>query len=271
MQRAGSGIGRGVDADRDLTVGPFAQGPAILRGHSDRHPAVLRHRHVVDLPGRRLDQRQHALSEPPWHGHRIPFRLVHELLQVLLVAVRQPRSHGLDGLAAAVPASAPADSSHPWPAGPCTVPRRTHPPRITPTSPEHGSLHVHPHNQHAPEQTRRKDLTKSYSPRWSKREGRHPPHGVPPSFFVIRNRRPSVRVGRGQAAVPGFGGCRTAYRWPNVRATGGRCPPTARPRGRPPGGPPGSGRASRRRSRDRPRGRSGRTRGRRRVRRRRRA
>ncbi|GAA3802079.1 hypothetical protein GCM10023083_41410 [Streptomyces phyllanthi] len=31
-----------------------------------------------------------------------------------------------------------------------------------PTSPGPGSLHVRPHNQHAPEQARRKDLTESY-------------------------------------------------------------------------------------------------------------
>ncbi len=31
LQRAGGRVARGVDADRDLAVGPFAQGPAVLR------------------------------------------------------------------------------------------------------------------------------------------------------------------------------------------------------------------------------------------------
>ncbi|MER5521642.1 hypothetical protein [Streptomyces sp. NPDC002763] len=47
-------------------------------------------------------------------------------------------------------------------AGPCVAPTRTHQRRITPTSPGHGSLHVRPHTQHAPEQARCEDLTESY-------------------------------------------------------------------------------------------------------------
>ncbi|GGN20012.1 hypothetical protein GCM10011578_050210 [Streptomyces fuscichromogenes] len=64
--------------------------------------SVLGHRHIVDHPGRRVDEGQHPLTDPPLDRHQISGGLVHELLQVLLVAVRQPRRHGLDRLAAAV-------------------------------------------------------------------------------------------------------------------------------------------------------------------------
>jgi len=64
--------------------------------------AVLGERHIIDRPGIRADPRHQPLGDPPAHRHRIPGGLIHELLQVLLVAVRQPRGHGLDGLAATV-------------------------------------------------------------------------------------------------------------------------------------------------------------------------
>lgn len=72
LQRAGGDVGRGVDADSDLAVGAPAQGPAALRGHSDRHPSLVGHRHVVDHPGHRGDERRHAYAEPTLHRNGIP-------------------------------------------------------------------------------------------------------------------------------------------------------------------------------------------------------
>jgi hypothetical protein len=80
--------------------------------------------------------------------------LLHNALDTLAGAGVRNRAKARDPAAAppsagstsaARPASAPADSSHPSPADPCAAPTRTHQPRITPTSPEHVSLHVHPH------------------------------------------------------------------------------------------------------------------------------
>ncbi|BBJ37576.1 hypothetical protein SSPO_002940 [Streptomyces antimycoticus] len=107
LQWTGGRVTGGVDADRDLAVGAFAQGSAVLRSHGDRHSSVLGQRHVVDHPGGRVDPWQHAFADPPLHRRRVPGGLVHELLQVLFVAVRQPRGHGLDRLAAAVQHQSP--------------------------------------------------------------------------------------------------------------------------------------------------------------------
>ncbi|GAA1138520.1 hypothetical protein GCM10009579_72880 [Streptomyces javensis] len=72
------------------------------RWNSKQLPGLLGHRHVVDHPGRRGDERQHAFADPTLHRHGAVDGLVHELLKVLPVAVRQPSGHGRDRLVAAV-------------------------------------------------------------------------------------------------------------------------------------------------------------------------
>lgn len=136
--------------------------PTVLAAHPDRRLAALGERHVVDHPHLGPDNLGQQLGDPLSDRQRIPRRLVHELLQGLHVPVRQTLGHRLDRLTPGHPASAPADSTRPWTADPYAAPRRTHPPRTTPTRPVIGSLHACPRTQHALDRRKRRDLTKHY-------------------------------------------------------------------------------------------------------------
>jgi len=102
VDRAARLIGSGMDRDPDLAVGHLAQGARVLPGDPDRGGAVLGEAGVVDHPGVRIQHRRHLLRQPLADRPPVPGALADELLQRLLVAVRQPLGHGLDRLALAV-------------------------------------------------------------------------------------------------------------------------------------------------------------------------
>ncbi len=104
-----------MDADRDLAVRPLADGSAVLTGHPDRRGAALGKRHVVDHPRLGCDRLGQPLGDPLSGRQRVPWRLVHELLQGLHVSVRQPLGHRLDRLAPPVQHQAPQITGAPLP------------------------------------------------------------------------------------------------------------------------------------------------------------
>jgi hypothetical protein len=104
-----------MDTDRDLTVRPLADRPAVLAGHPHRRGAALGKRHTVDDPHLGPDRLAQPLGDPPPHRQRIPRRLVHELLQGLHVPVRQPLGHRLDRLAPALQHQTPQITRTPPP------------------------------------------------------------------------------------------------------------------------------------------------------------
>lgn len=107
VQRARGGVRRGVNTDRNLTVRPLPERPAVLAGDPGRGPAALGKRHIVDHPHLRSDHFSQSLGDPSPNRRRIPRRLAHELLQGLHVSVRQPLGHRLDRLTPPVQHQAP--------------------------------------------------------------------------------------------------------------------------------------------------------------------
>jgi len=99
IQRARSLVTASVDRHPDLTVTDLPQRPRILPGDTDRHLPELRKPRVIDHPRLRLKLTTHPPHQRSAHRHRIPRRLVDELLQALLIPVPKPRRHGLDRLA----------------------------------------------------------------------------------------------------------------------------------------------------------------------------
>lgn len=79
-----------------------------------------------------------------------------------LPAGRTPRAAKRERNAPRKPCRQVREMNASWPAGPYATPARTHQPRTPRTSPGHGSLHVHPSTQHAPEQAEPEDLTESH-------------------------------------------------------------------------------------------------------------
>jgi len=63
-----------------------------------REAAVLRQPGVINDPPLRLDLCRHPHSQPAPDGHVVPRRVGDEVLQPLLVAIRQPGRHRLDRL-----------------------------------------------------------------------------------------------------------------------------------------------------------------------------
>jgi hypothetical protein len=99
VDRAARLIGGGMDRDPDLAVGHLAQGARVLAGDPDRGGAVLGEAGIIDNPGVWIQHRRHLLRQPLADRPPVPGALAEELLQRLLVAVRQPGGHGLDRLA----------------------------------------------------------------------------------------------------------------------------------------------------------------------------
>src|SRR5439155_17480769 len=64
----------------------------------DRVYAELREARIVEHPRLRSDLLAHPHRQPPKHRLPPPRRLIHELLQTLLIPVGEPRSHRLDAL-----------------------------------------------------------------------------------------------------------------------------------------------------------------------------
>jgi hypothetical protein len=91
-----------MDAHPDLAVGDLAEGARVLAGDPDRGSAVLGEAGVVHDPGVRVDRRRQLGGEPLADRPPVPGALADELLQRLLVAVREALGHGLDRLALAV-------------------------------------------------------------------------------------------------------------------------------------------------------------------------
>ena len=98
-QRTRRPVGRGVDRYQHLTIRGLPQRPAVLMRHPRRQPAVLRQTGVIHHPPLRADLRGHPDREPPPDRSVTPRRIGNELLQPLLIPVRQPRRHRLDRLA----------------------------------------------------------------------------------------------------------------------------------------------------------------------------
>ena len=98
IERAARLISRGVDRDADLAVGDLPECAAVLPRHPDRLAAGLRKAGVVDDPRLWLDRRAQLPRQTPPHRLPLPRALVDELLQALLVPVRQPSRHRFDRL-----------------------------------------------------------------------------------------------------------------------------------------------------------------------------
>lgn len=67
--------------------------------HARGEPTILRQARVIHDPPLRRDLSGHPPRKPPADGHVIPRRVGDEVLQPLLVTIRQPRRHRLDRLA----------------------------------------------------------------------------------------------------------------------------------------------------------------------------
>src|SRR5512139_3855637 len=102
IQRARRGVASGVDRHPDLAVVHAPQRPRVLATDPHRKAALLRESRVVDDPRLRLKLGHHPPRQVPAHHPLIPRRLVDELLQALLIAIRQPGRHRLDRLALAI-------------------------------------------------------------------------------------------------------------------------------------------------------------------------
>jgi hypothetical protein len=94
-----SGQGEG---DEDLAVGPFAEAAAVLPGHADRVPALLRQGGVVDDQHRvrPADERVRLPGQDPPQRGVIPGRAGDEVLELVVAAEPEPRRHWLEALAA---------------------------------------------------------------------------------------------------------------------------------------------------------------------------
>src|ERR1019366_5358154 len=114
----------------------------------------LRKAGVIDHPRLRRQLPAHPPSKRTTHRHRIPRRLVHELLQTLLIPVSQPRRHRLNRL-------------------PLPIQHQTPQIHLTPTTlipPPHRNEHLLTELHKPPTHTRKLPL----------RQTSHPPHDDPP-------------------------------------------------------------------------------------------
>ena len=98
-QRTRRPVGRSVDRYQHLTIRGLPQRPAVLMRHPRRHASVLRQAGVIHHPPLRTDLRGHPDRQPPPDRSVTPRRIGNELLQPLLIPVRQPGRHRLDRLA----------------------------------------------------------------------------------------------------------------------------------------------------------------------------
>jgi hypothetical protein len=102
VDRAARLIGGRMDAHANLAVGHLAERARVLPGDPDRGGAELGEAGVIHDPSVRVDRRRHQGGKPPADRPPVPGTLADELLQRLLVAVREALGHGLDRLALAV-------------------------------------------------------------------------------------------------------------------------------------------------------------------------